>query len=103
MATTLEALEQRVEALEHQMGELREQAAKPNGQQPHGSFLQRMLAKAEAERPMLIELSKKVMAQMGIPDEEPIPIEELHALMLKEGIKPEECLFSRGIREMREE
>lgn len=103
MATTLEALEQRVAELEQQIVELRERASGSNGQPPPSGFLQHMLAKAAAERPMLIELSKKVLAEMGIPEMEPIPIEELHALMLKEGIKPEECLFSRGIREMREE
>jgi len=34
---------------------------------------------------------------------QPVPIEELHKQMLAEGVRPEDCLISSGIREMRGE
>src|SRR5947208_13145370 len=45
----------------------------------------------------------EMMRRLGIEHVQPIGAEALQQMMLREGVKPEENLFSRGIIEMREE
>ena len=60
------------------------------------------LERARKAKPLIQERWAKVMKELGI-EGKPIPIEELHAMMLAEGINPNDNAFSRGIVEMREE
>lgn len=60
------------------------------------------LEQARRAKPFIQERWAKVMKELGI-EGKPIPAEELQAMMLAEGIRPEDNEFSRGIIEMREE
>ena len=94
MTTEIEELAKRVAALEREVSYLRPQL----GIWTPGQ------TRAESERAQteLKAVWERVKEQMGIHGE-PIGAEKLQAMLLAEGIKPEENILSRGIIEMREE
>ena len=94
MTTTVAELEKRVAALEREVSYLRQEL----GIWTPGE------TRAESERAQaeLEAAWARAMEQMGIRGE-PIGAEKLQAMMLAEGIKPEDNILSRGIIEMREE
>lgn len=62
------------------------------------------LARVRAENEGLRPYIEKVFKEMGIAtDEEPLSAEEIQELIVAEGVKPEDNLFSRTLIEMREE
>ena len=56
-----------------------------------------------ADKELLRQAFHDLIKQMGIEHVKPIGAVTLQEMMLKEGVKPEDNLFSRGIIEMREE
>ncbi len=56
-----------------------------------------------ADKEPLRQAFAELMRKMGIEHVQPIGAEALQEMMLREGVKPEECIGSRGIIEMREE
>jgi hypothetical protein len=101
MATTLEALESRLATLEAEMAGLRALVV-PASDESAAERGARALAQARRDKPRLRAVMKEVMAKLGISGE-PVPPEQLRAMMAADGVKAEENLFSRGIMEMREE
>jgi hypothetical protein len=98
MAATREELEGRLGAVEQELAQLRarmEQKAAESaaGQRP---------ARAPADPALIDALWRKALEEMGIRGE-PVGPERLQAMMLAEGIKPEDNSFSREIIAMREE
>jgi hypothetical protein len=89
MATTMEELEKRVAALEREVSSLRQELGI------------RTAAEKSAESERIKTIWARTLEQLGI-HREPIGAEKLQAMMLAEGIKPEENLLSRGIRLYRE-
>jgi hypothetical protein len=94
MATTIEDLEKRVAALERELRYLRREL---------GIWTPGETPEEAAESQAAVDAAwARVKEQLGIQGE-PIGAEKLQAMMLAEGIKPEENILSRGIIEMREE
>lgn len=101
MTTTVEQLEQRLVAVEEEVRQLR-QPLEPSPLETSAERGARLWAQARREKPRLKAIMAKVLEQMGIAGE-PVPPQQLRAMMAASGIKPEDNLFSRGILEMREE
>ncbi len=102
MATTLEDLEKRLAAVEQELAELRgrvEDLSRPETPAERGA---RMIREAKRSQAALSAAWDKAMEQMGIRGE-PIPAEQLQAMIAACGFNPEDNEFSRGIIEMREE
>lgn len=102
MATLLEELEKRVAALEREMAVLRQQQQSPTGAGRFGDDIP-MIRDARAQQPVLDTITARVFAEMGIPEEPAISIEQLRRLMIEGGVKLEENAASREIIRMREE
>ncbi len=94
MTTTIEELEKRMTALESEVNSLRRQLGIRTPGQSR--------AESESDHEEIKAIWARALEQMGIRGE-PIGAEKLQEMMLAEGIKPEDNLFSRGIIEMREE
>jgi hypothetical protein len=92
MTTTMEELDKRVAALERELSNLRQMLE---------VWTEPML-ETEEQQVEALAVWERVKEQMGIRGE-PIGAENLQAMMLAEGIKPEENILSRGIIEAREE
>ena len=92
MTTEIEELAKRVAALEREVSSLRQQLG----------ILTPGQTRAQSEHEEIKAIWARALEQMGIRGE-PIGAEKLQALMLAEGIKPEDNILSRGIIEMREE
>jgi hypothetical protein len=99
--TTLEALEQRVAALENQMVQKTNLLSKNGEEDPH-AYLHRVMEQARQDLPRMQQHWQEVFRAMGVTGE-PISAEQVQELWKQAGIKPEDCLLSKGIREMREE
>ncbi len=56
---------------------------------------------AEEHRQAMRELARAVNAEAGIPDDLTITIEELHEMMLAQGVRPEDNVASRELMRMR--
>ncbi len=97
MAATLEDLEKRVAAIEQELALWRLTAAETPA--ARGARLWR---EASLHQDEISAAAKAAFAEMGISGE-PISAEELQAMMLADGVNPEDNQFSRGIIEMREE
>ena len=100
MAMTIEMLQERLEKLESEVAQLREQLNPLLAGQtsPSPPSLRDLFVDKAKLRPIV----DKVFEEMGIHGE-PIGAEELQKMMAACGVKPEENIFSRGIIEMREE
>jgi hypothetical protein len=102
MSTRVAELEKRVTALEREISSLRQLLeARPIKETPAEAGA-RMLREAKRSQAELEAVWARVKEQMGIRGQ-PIGAEKLQAMMLAEGIKPEDNILSRGITEMREE
>jgi hypothetical protein len=99
MASTVEELEKRVEALEREVATLRERVVQQGGANQTN---EQATQDSAAEHAALVAAWDKAMEEMGIRGE-PVGAEKLQQMMRDAGIRPEENLFSRGIIEMREE
>lgn len=97
MAATLEELEQRLSKVEQMIT-----LWHPHGDESPAERGARMLRNAELQQPYIAAAWAKMMEEMGISGE-PVSIEELHEMMIADGVNPEDNEFSRGIIEMREE
>jgi hypothetical protein len=97
MAATLEDLEKRVTAIEHELVMWRLTAAETPAERGARLWEQSLQEQAQITAAM-----EKAMEEMGITGE-PIPAEELQKLFADCGVNPEDNEFSRGIIEMREE
>lgn len=102
MAAPIETLKEKIAHIRQELDEVdavldeiaaAQPAAKPN---PLAGI---KFADKEPLRKAFAELVK----QMGIENMKPIGAEALQEMMLKEGVKPEDNILSRGIIEMREE
>ncbi|MDQ3815956.1 MAG: hypothetical protein M3347_18760 [Armatimonadota bacterium] len=119
--TNLTEIKEKLRHIEQEITAVREaieqlEAVPPNGQQPvenKPSAPGRATAEhQEARWPDSIRFVDKeplrkavdeLFERMGIADVEPIGAEKLQEQMRQHGIKPEDCIGSRGIIEMREE
>jgi hypothetical protein len=102
MTTTIEALEQRVAALEKQLCELCPLDGGANSTETPEQFLARIMTEARHDKMLLQPHLAELRHKLGVGDT-PVPVEQLEELWLQAGIKPEECVLSRGIQGMREE
>lgn len=104
MATTIESLKAKIAHLQQELAEviagldeLQNGVYPPQGERE-------LLWDNPDDRAELIAIARKSFAEMGLGDDQSAmtPV-EVQQLMLKQGIKPEDNIFSRGIIEMREE
>lgn len=102
MAATLEGLETRLAALEDEVAHLRTLVNPGSGADSATRRGARALAQARQDKSRLKALAAQVFSQMGIT-QAPVPPEQLRTMMAADGVRAEANLFSRGIREMREE
>jgi hypothetical protein len=102
MTVTVEVLRERVEALEREVADLRQVLRRPKADETPAERGARLLREAKANQPAISAAIAKAFAEMGITGE-PVGHEKLRQMMLEEGIKPEENLFSSEIKAMREE
>jgi hypothetical protein len=102
MATTLEALEQRVAALEHQVAELRHASDDNGSMRPARPSYARLVAQWRTEKAQVQQRSEEVFTQMSIAGEA-VPAEHLRAMLKSQGVDPKTLNLSGGIVEMREE
>jgi hypothetical protein len=101
MATTLEALEQRLAALEQEVQSLRDLIGGRPDETPAERGA-RMVRVAKASQPAISAGMAKAFKEMGITGE-PIGHEKLQEMMLAGGINPEDNACSREIIAMRDE
>jgi hypothetical protein len=97
MAATLEDLEKRVAAIEHELAMWR--LANTETPAERGARLWR---EASLHQDEISAAAEAAFAEMGISGE-PVGAEKLRAMMEADGIRPEDNEFSRGIIEMRDE
>ncbi len=90
-----QALRQRMDQLEREMAAIRAQLAAPAPARPQGFQYSN---KAE-----VIAVMRKVLAELGIPEQPDCTPQELRERMIRNGVDPEARLASRAIIEMREE
>jgi hypothetical protein len=98
MATTLEALEQRLATLEREVAELKA-AVRPSPPESPG---ERLIRKAREDHAAVVAAWEKFLKDLGIQGQ-PIGAKALRARMLAGGMKPDDNAFSREIIAMREE
>jgi hypothetical protein len=102
MPATVEELEKRVAALEHEVTALRQLLQpRPIGESPAERGA-RLLRTAQQQQGQFAAAFVEVLEKMGIRGE-PVGVERLREMMVAAGIRPEDNAFSRGIIEMREE
>lgn len=103
MATTLEELEKRVERLEIELQAMKNGTAAQTNGDDHETPIQR---ESREDFQAWKEAWDETFAELGIQGE-PIEAEKLQQMIAetlrKQGIKPEDNIFSREIRAMREE
>lgn len=100
MSTTIEALEQRLVAVEQELARLRtERRPAEESSAERGA---RLLREAALSQPAISAATAKAFAEMGITGE-PVGIEKLQQMMLAAGVDPNDNAFSREIIAMREE
>ena len=102
MSTTIEALEQRLAAVEHDLAQLRLQLERRQTEESSAERGARMLREAALEQPRIAAGWRKAMEEMGITGE-PVGIEKLHEMMIAAGVDPNDSAFSREIIAMRDE
>jgi hypothetical protein len=100
MATTLEELEKRVEALEREVAALRGKAEPPKVTR-FGDNIP-MIREARAQQAAISAAVAEAYAKMGITAA-PVPPEKLEEMMLADGVDPNDNAFSREIIAMRDE
>jgi hypothetical protein len=104
MPVTLEELAQRLDALEHQVRAL---CVLLNPAPAHETLAQRgerLQRESRASQAAISAGMDDLYKQFGIPrDLKPRPIQEIRQQMIAEGVKPEDCSFSREIIAMRDE
>jgi hypothetical protein len=100
MSTTIEALEQRLAAVEQELARLRMER-RPAEESPAERGA-RMLREAALAQPEIAAGWRKAMEEMGITSE-PVGIEKLREMMLADGVDPNDSAFSREIIAMRDE
>jgi hypothetical protein len=101
---TLENLEQRLNALEEEVSRLKVRLNRdpsPN-RATDESLGARLIRQAEEGHADLVAGWKKFMAELGIHGQ-PIGAKKLRAMLIEQGINPEDNAFSREIIAMREE
>jgi hypothetical protein len=96
MATTLEALEQRVQALENRLAAMAPPATSTNGLDIP------IFREADRQQAAVTKAAETAFKKMGI-DVQPVGAEKLQEMMIAAGIRPEENIASREIIAMREE
>lgn len=102
MTVAVEALERRVTALEEEVRHLREVLEGRSAEETPAERGARLWRQARADQAAISAAVAQAFAEMGITGE-PVGHEKLRQMMLEEGINPEENLFSREIKAMREE
>jgi len=102
MSTTIEALEQRLAAVEQDLAQLRLQLVRWPADESSAELGARLLREAALEQPKIAAGWRKAMEEMGISGE-PVGIEKLHEMMLAAGVDPNDNAFSREIIAMRDE
>ena len=98
MATTLEALEQRVEALEKRVA-----ALQPPPAQPASGIDIPIFRAAQAQQARGSKVLEEWLRQIGVDPDNPMTHEEFRKLRDAKPIPPEEEWASREIMRMREE
>ncbi len=96
---TLEILEKRLTALEHEVAQLKAAAAQPSTPESRGA---RMIRQAEESHAELMAASAKFLSDLGIQGQ-PIGAKELRERLLAAGFNPDDNSFSREIIAMRDE
>jgi hypothetical protein len=99
MATTLEALEQRLATLEREVAELKAAAARPFPGESRGA---RLIRNADESHAAVVASWERFLKDLGIQGQ-PIGAKQLRERMLAQGTKPEDNAFSRELIAMREE
>jgi hypothetical protein len=102
MPLTLEALEQRLMAVEKELRELKQLVTTRFAEEATAQRGARLLREAKANQAALSAGIAKAFAEMGITGE-PIGAEKVQEMMRACGVNPDDNEFSRGIIEMREE
>ncbi len=110
MAATIEMLKNKIAHLQQELAEmsaaLDELGGTPTapGSAPEVLSQDPLVGVHFSDPKALLPLLDKAFAQMGIDVTQPAPTpEEVQQLMLREGIRPEDNILSRGIIEAREE
>lgn len=102
MTITVEFLEQRLKALEEEVNRLRQAVERRSAEETAAERGARLWRRGKSDQAAISAAVAKAFAEMGITAE-PVGHEKLRQMMLDEGINPEENLFSREIKAMREE
>jgi hypothetical protein len=110
MAATIEMLKKKIAHLQQELAEmsaaldeLREAPTEP-GSAPEALPRDPLAGVRFSDPKALLPLLDEAFAKMGIDVSQPAPTpEEVQQLMLREGIRPEDNILSRGIIEAREE
>ena len=110
MATTIERLKEKLARVQQELAEvsaaLDELAASPGTTTEAPVPLDKVLLKGMhySDPATLLPLIDEAYRKMGIEITQPAPTaEEVQELMLREGVRPEDNILSRGIIEAREE
>ncbi|MBI3944304.1 MAG: hypothetical protein HY321_00115 [Armatimonadetes bacterium] len=103
---TVEELEERVEAVEAQMAELRREVARARRphQVPWDGTIHEWLAAMSREAEARPSRREEIFRELGIPtDLPPATAEEIREMMIADGVRPEERLAQKLLREARDE
>jgi hypothetical protein len=100
VAATLEELEKRVVRVEQELSRLQQLVEKPPHDETPAERGARLLAQAWRDKARLKRSVARAFEEMGIQSP-PVPPEKLREMMAECGVRPEDNLFSRGIKEMR--
>jgi hypothetical protein len=103
MSTTLEDLEKRVATLEQGFASLRQLLERRPAEEAPAERGARLLREAKASQAAVSAAAAKAFAEMGIPEQPPVSVEELRRMMIEQGVRPEDNAASREIIAMREE
>jgi hypothetical protein len=104
MAITVEQLESRVAALESEVRALRHRLTNNGPAESELERIKRWIRESKESQASISAGLDEMFERMGVPhDLKPIGAEEVQKLMIAEGINPEDCIFSREIKAMREE
>jgi hypothetical protein len=104
MPATVEELEQRLSALEHQVRALLVLLNPAPTRETMAQSGARMYREARESQAAISAGIDDLFKQLGIPrDFKPPPVEQIRQQMIAEGVKPEDCIGSREIIAMRDE